>query len=148
VAPATASVLVTQPAPHARQPTCPAMPWYCPAAHGAHAIVDDALYCPATHAAHVVAPLLASVFVVDPASHARHVTVDAELYWPAAHAVHVVPPARARVSVTDPAEHATHGTVDWLLYCPASHAVHVEYLPAWPGLVPTMEPASHVIQSC
>jgi hypothetical protein len=36
--------------------------------------------CPATHAVHVLAPLLASVFVIDPAAHARHSTVDAELY--------------------------------------------------------------------
>ena len=59
---------------------CPAMSWYWPAAHDAHATVADALLCPATHAVHVLAPLLASVFVVDPAAHAWHSTVDAELY--------------------------------------------------------------------
>ena len=146
-APVLLKASVVEPAPQTKHAICPALPWYWPAAHATHATVDDALLCPAMHAVHIVAPLLAKVFVVDPASHVLHATVDAGLYWPAAHAVHAVLPARTRVSVTDPAEHATHGVVDWLLYCPASHAVHVEYLPTWPGLVPTTEPASHWIQS-
>ena len=136
-APVLLNVFVVEPEPHIKQAVRAPLPWYRPATHGAHSTVGDALLCPAAHAVHVVAPWLASVFVIDPASHARHFTVDAELYWPAAHAVQVTPPARASVSVTYPAAHATHGVVERLLYCPASHAVHVVYLPAWPGLLPT-----------
>jgi hypothetical protein len=48
-----------------------------PAAHVAHATVDDAEYVPAPHAVHVVAPLLttpvpAPTSAIEPAAHAAH----------------------------------------------------------------------------
>jgi hypothetical protein len=52
-----------------------------PAAHIAHATVDDALYMPGPQAVHVVAALLttpvpAPISVIEPAEHVAHATVD------------------------------------------------------------------------
>ena len=42
--PDAASVLVTEPDPHAGQLVCPLLGWYWPAAHSAHATVEALLY--------------------------------------------------------------------------------------------------------
>ena len=68
-----------------------------PAAHAAHATVDEAVYVPELHAVHVVAPLLATpvpapTSVIEPAAHVAHATVDEAVYVPEPHAVHVVAP--------------------------------------------------------
>ena len=80
VPPPCAKVSVIDPAPHSTQDDCPPKPWYCPAAHGAHAVVDTLLYCPAAHITHDVPAGAAKVSVTEPAGHTAHATVDTLLY--------------------------------------------------------------------
>jgi hypothetical protein len=149
VPPIEASVFVNEPAAHAMQAVWPSLPWYWPAAHGAHATVDTLLKWPAGHWAQLVAPSKADSshdwdhdadddddddnaddngidwarFVAAPGGHTAHATVDTLLYRPAKHVVQVVPAGRHNVSVVDPAAQVAHGVVDALVNRPGIHTV-------------------------
>ena len=121
---------------------------------------------PTAQAAHVVAPVPASVFVIEPAAHttqslaapepvvptyfpavhsAHASTFDAVEYFPATHSVHSVAPELAPLLVIEPAPHGVHdATVDALEYVPDTHAVHERAPAAVPKLV--RDPAKHTLQ--
>ena len=102
---------------------------YLPTSQSVQASVDAVVYFPTAQAAHVVAPVLASLFVIEPAAHAAQslataepvvptylpamqsvhaATLDAIEYFPTAHAVHTVAPLLVPLSVFEPAPHRVH----------------------------------------
>ena len=145
---------------------CAAADWYSPSAQSKHATVDAVEYFPTAQAAHVVAPVLASSFVIEPAAHTSQslaapepiaptyfpavhsvqaATLDVVEYFPATHSVHSVAPGLAPVSVIEPAPHGVHAaTFDALEYVPAVHAIHELAPTAVPMSV--RDPAKHTLQ--
>ena len=139
---------------------------YSPTSQSKQATVDSVEYLPTAQAAHVVAPVPASVFVIEPSGHTTQslaapepvvptyfpavhsvhaATLDAVEYFPATHSVHSVAPGLAPLSVIEPAPHRVHAaTFDALEYVPAAHAVH-ELAPAVTP-VSVRDPAKHTLQ--
>ena len=144
----------------------PPVATYSPTSQSKQATVDAVEYLPTAQAAHVVAPVPASVFVIEPsvhstqslaapepvvptyfpAVHAVHAaTPDAVEYFPATHSVHSVAPELAPLSVIEPAPHGVHAaTFDAFEYVPAAHAIHELAPTAVPMLV--RDPAKHTLQ--
>jgi hypothetical protein len=145
---------------------CAAADWYSPTAQSKQATVDAVEYLPTAQAAHVVAPVLASSFVIEPAAHTTQslavsepvvpiyfpavhsvhaATLDAVEYFPVTHSVHSVAPGLAPLLVIEPAPHGVHAaTFDPLEYVPAAHAMHELAPTTVPKLV--RDPAKHTLQ--
>ena len=78
-APDAFNVFVTDPGAQTKHAPWPALPWYVPAVHIAHAVKDDALNWPAEHTLQVVA-LALNVLVMLPLGHTTHSAVATGLY--------------------------------------------------------------------
>ena len=144
----------------------PPVATYSPTSQSKQATVDAVEYLPTAQAAHVVAPVPASVFVIEPSAHSLQslaapepvvpiyfpavhsvhaATLDTAEYFPATHSVHSVAPGLGPLLVIEPAPHGVHdATVDALEYVPATHAVHERAPAAVPKLV--RDPAKHTLQ--
>jgi hypothetical protein len=116
-----------------------------PTSQSKQATVDAVEYLPTAQAAHVVAPVPASVFVIEPsvhtlqslaapepvvpiykpAAHSEQVaTSEACENFPAVHSVQALAPGSMPVLVTEPAVQAVHAAIfDVLEYLRTAHAV-------------------------
>ena len=94
---------------------------------------------------HVVAPVPASVSVVEPGRQVAHAIMEEIEYSPGLHSVHVVAPSLARESVLDPGEQSSQDCVGSPEYCPAIHAVQV--VPPGRASVSVTDPAAQSAQA-
>ena len=128
----------------------PPVATYSPTSQSKQATVDAVEYLPTAQAAHVVAPVPASVFVIEPTAHTMQSLAASEpvvpTYLPAVHSVHVAIPKAAEylpIAHTMQSEAALEPVV--ATYFPAPHAM--QSARASDPMAPVYLPAGHGMQS-